>query len=88
MAQKWEYLKKSNIEMKDSDWGKLGEQGWEIVTTQNVGGTTISYIFKRPKDEKFPEITDTQRQEWANERANSNDNFTESKMEEIYKAFR
>ena len=88
MAQKWEYLKKSYTEMKDSDWGKLGEQGWELVTTQNSCGTSVNYIFKRPKDEKFPEITDTQRQEWANERANSNDNFTESKMEEIYKAFR
>lgn len=86
MAQKWEYLNKSDV--LNSEWATLGEQGWELaglITTATRG--TSGYIFKRPKDEKFPEITPQQRQQWTNERANNNDNFTESEMEDIYKAF-
>ena len=87
MAQKWEYLNKDYV--ADDEWATLGEQGWELVVgVPRSGGGHITYIFKRPKDEKFPEITPQQRQQWTNERANSNEKFTESEMEEIYKAFR
>ena len=86
MAQKWEYLNKKYV--ADSEWATLGEQGWELAGLKNDGAFgTCGYIFKRPKDEKFPEITPQQRQQWTNERANSNDNFSESEMEDICRAF-
>ena len=80
MAQKWEYLNKEYV--ADNEWGKLGEQGWELVTTQNGAGNTIGYIFKRPKDEKFPEITDTQRQRWAKE--STNQDFGDLDLADVY----
>ena len=87
MAQKWEYLIKKYV--ADSEWATLGEQGWELAGLMNSGTIgTCGYIFKRPKDEKFPEITPQQRKQWSQEHAASNDNFTETEMEDIYKAFR
>ncbi len=87
MAQKWEYLNKKFV--ADSEWATLGEQGWELAGLMNSGTIgTCGYIFKRPKDEKFPEITPQQRQQWTQERANSNENFSESEMEDICRAFR
>lgn len=86
MAQNWEYLRKDWV--ANSEWATLGEQGWELVLNETNGGSTVGYIFKRPKDEKFPEITPQQRQQWTNERANSNEKFTESEMEDICRAFK
>ena len=86
MAQKWEYLNKKFV--ADSEWAILGEQGWELVVGVGYANGHTTYTFKRPKDEKFPEITPQQRQQWTQERANSNENFTESEMEDIYRAFR
>lgn len=86
MAQKWEYLNKSDV--ANSEWATLGEQGWELVGFNSTGHGKECYIFKRPKDEKFPEITPQQRQQWTQERANSNDNFSESEVQEICRAFR
>ena len=85
MAQKWEYLNKDFI--RNDEWAELGEQGWELVVGVPHVGSSTTYTFKRPKDEKFPEITPQQRQQWTNERANSNDNFSESEMEDICRAF-
>lgn len=85
MAQKWEYLTKKWV--ANDEWATLGEQGWELVLNETNAGTTVGYIFKRPKDEKFPEITPQQRQQWTQERANSNENFSESEMEQICRAF-
>lgn len=85
MAQKWEYLNKKYV--ADDEWATLGEQGWELVVGVGYDSAHTTYTFKRPKDEKFPEITPQQRQQWTQERANSNDNFTEAEMEDIYKAF-
>lgn len=86
MAQKWEYLKKDYV--ADDEWAKLGEQGWELVVGVGHDSAHTTYIFKRPKDEKFPEITHQQRQQWTNERANSNEKFTESELEDICRAFK
>lgn len=86
MAQKWEYLTKKWV--ANDEWATLGEQGWELVLNETNAGTTVGYIFKRPKDEKFPEITPLQRQQWTQERAASNDYLPESEIQEIVRAFR
>ncbi len=94
MAQKWEYKVLDYRKYTDTqlriNLSELGKNGWEIAVGLNNGpyGTTTDIILKRPVDEKIPEITPQQRQQWTNERANSNEKFTESEMEEIYKAFR
>lgn len=85
MAQKWEYLQKHQV--RNDEWATLGEQGWELAGINNDVHGASGYIFKRPKDEKFPEITPQQRQQWTNERANSNENFSESEVQEICRAF-
>jgi hypothetical protein len=94
MAQKWEYQILHMQKMTDEQLGKalteLGKNGWEIAVGLNNGpyGTTTGIILKRPEDEKIPEITPQQRQQWTNERANSNEKFTESEMEDICRAFK
>ena len=64
MAQKWEYKAvpcDRNGQIQDRELietlNDLGNQGWEIAISRNIGGYTNCIIMKRLKDEKFPKVT-------------------------------
>ena len=62
MAQKWEYKAVPCFRNIQNDklietLNDLGNQGWEIAISRNIGGYTNCVIMKRLKDEKFPKVT-------------------------------
>lgn len=62
MAQKWEYKAVPcfrNIQNHEliETLNDLGNQGWEIAISRNIGGYTNCVIMKRLKYEKFPKVT-------------------------------
>ena len=56
-VQRWEY---KTISCNDTDLGKSGDEGWELVTTRTDTGGCYQYLLKRLKPANAPKYIDPQ----------------------------
>ena len=56
-AQRWEY---KTINCNDTELGKLGDEGWELVSTSTNSGNCYQYLLKRLKPVNAPKYVDPQ----------------------------
>lgn len=53
--EKWDYkfVQICDNQTYDAGLKKLGDEGWELVSTDDAGGACIYFFFKRPKKETY-----------------------------------
>lgn len=54
-VQRWEY---QSISCHDTELNRLGDEGWELVSTRTDTGNCYQYLLKRPKPANAPKYVD------------------------------